>query len=88
MLLTTQKKLEFQPEDQPAMDRRLRCYTFKSLPNAKKKAAEWLRQHPMECIVWASKQARTSRDYDESSDSSDEADLESQEEDGILKEEE
>ena len=88
MLLTAQKKLEFQPKDQPAMDRRLRCYTFKSLPNAKKKAAEWLRKHPMECVVWASKQASTSRDFDESSDSSDEADLESQEEDGILKEEE
>ena len=38
--------------------------------------------------MWASKQASTSRDCDESSDSSDEADLESQEEDGILKEEE
>ena len=42
MLLTTQKKLEFQPEDQPAMDRRLRSYTFKSLPKPRKKAAEWL----------------------------------------------
>ena len=88
MLLTAQKKLEFQPVDQPAMDRRLRCYTFKSLPTPRKKAAEWLRKHPMECVVWASKQASTSRDRDESSDSSGEGDLESQEEDGILKEEE
>ena len=69
------------------MDRRLRCYTFKSLPNAKKKAVEWLRKHPMECVVWASKQASTSRDCDGSSYSSDKTDLESQEEDGILKEE-
>ena len=37
MLLTAQKKLEFQPEDQPAMDRRLRSYTFNSLPKPRKK---------------------------------------------------
>ena len=48
MILTAQQKLQFTPEDQPAMDRRLRNYMFKSLPNPKKKAAEWLRKHPME----------------------------------------
>ena len=85
MLLTAQKKLEFQPEDQPAMDRRLRSYTFKSLPRPRKKAAEWLRRHPMECVVWPSKQASTSSDRDESSDSSDEEDIESQVDDGILR---
>ena len=88
MLLTAQKKLEFQPEDQPAMDRRLRSYTFKSLPKPRKKAAEWLHRHPMDCVVWASKQASTSSDCDESSDSSDEEALDSQVDDGILKEEE
>ena len=88
MLLTAQKKLEFQPEDQPAMDRRLRSYTFKSLPKPRKKAAEWLRRHPMDCVVWASKQASTSSDRDESSDNSDEEALDSQVDDGILKEEE
>ena len=88
MLLTAQKKLEFQPEDQPAMDRRLRSYTFKSLPKPRKKAAEWLHRHPMDCVVWASKQASTSSDRDESSDSSDEEALDSQVDDGILKEEE
>ena len=88
MLLTAQKKLEFQPEDQPAMDRRLRSYTFKRLPKPRKKAAEWHRRHPMECVVWASKQASTSSDRDQSSDSSDEEDIESQVDDGILKEEE
>ena len=70
MLLTAQKKLEFQPEDQPA--------TFKSLPKPRKKAAEWLCRHRMECVVWASKQASTSRDRDESSDSSDEEGIESE----------
>ena len=39
MLLTAQQKLQFKPEDQPAMDRRLRHYTFRSLPEPKKKAA-------------------------------------------------
>ena len=42
----------------------------------------------MECVVWVSKQASTLSDRDESSDSSDEEDLESQVEDGVLKEEE
>ena len=51
MLLTAQQQLEFGPEDQPAMDRRLRNYAFKSLPNPRKKAADWLRKHPMECVV-------------------------------------
>ena len=83
MLLTAQKKLEFQPEDQPAMDRRLRSYTFKSLPKPRKKAAEWLCRHPMDCVMWASKQASTSSDRGESSNSSDE----SQVDDGILIEE-
>ena len=58
MLLTAQNKLEFKPEDQPAMDRRLRNYNFKSLPAPKKRASTWLRRHPMECIVWAAAQAR------------------------------
>lgn len=57
MLLTAQTKLQFKPEDQPAMDRRLRNYNFKSLPHPKKGAAKWLRRHPMECIVWAAAQA-------------------------------
>ena len=42
----------------------------------------------MDCVVWASKQASTSSDRDESSDSSDKEALDSQVDDGILKEEE
>ena len=68
MLLTAQQKLEFRPGDQLAMDRRLRNYTFKSLPNPKKKAAEWIRKHPMECIVWALTKARPPSGQEESSD--------------------
>ena len=42
MLITAQQKLQFKAEDQPAMERRLRNYTFKSLPAPKKRAADWL----------------------------------------------
>ena len=88
ILLTAQQKLEFNPEDQPAMDHRLRNYTFKTLPNPRKKATEWLRKHPMECVVWASRKARPSSDQGESSDSSEEEDQESQIGDGIFEEKE
>ena len=51
VLFTEQKKLEFGPEDQAAMDHRLKNYVFKSLPNPRKKAAEWLRKHSMDCVM-------------------------------------
>ena len=89
MLLTAQQQLEFGPEDQPAMDRRLRNYAFKSLPNPRKKAAEWLRKHPMECVVWASNKARpASDDHEESSDGGSGENEASQLDDGILNDEE
>ncbi|KAL9984099.1 hypothetical protein ACROYT_G006358 [Oculina patagonica] len=65
-----QTKLEFKPEDQPAMDRRLKNYTFKSLPNLRKKATEWFKRHPMECVAWAATKARPSSDQVESLDNS------------------
>ena len=80
MLLTAQNKLEFKPEDQPAMDRRLRNYNFKSLPAPKKRASTWLRRHPMECIVWAAAQARRST----ASATEDELSDEDSVEDGVL----
>ena len=67
------------------MDRRLRNYVFKSLPNPRKKAAEWLRRHSMDCVVLASTKARPTTDQDKSSDSSTE---EEQIGDGVLKDEE
>ena len=87
MLLTVQQQFEFGPEDKPAMDRRLRNFTFKSLPNPRKKAAEWLRKHPTECIVWASNKARPPRDHEESSDDGSEEDQPSQTDDDILNDE-
>lgn len=85
MLITAQRKLLFNAEDQPAMDRRLRNYTFKSLAVPKKRAADWLRKHPMECVVWAAENARRSEEEDDSSDTSDEEDgSENDNDDGTL----
>lgn len=56
-----------------------------SLRNPRKKAAEWLRKHAMDCVVWASTKACLTTDQEESSDSSLE---EEQIGDGILKDEE
>ena len=53
---------------------------IKSLPNPKKKAASWLRKHPMDCIVWAAEKARSEGRETNSSDS--EADDQARE--GIL----
>jgi len=71
MFMTAQQKLQFKPDDQQAMDRRLRYYYFKSLPSPKKKAAQWLHNHPMECIVWVASKARVGSD-DEQGSSDDE----------------
>jgi len=70
MITTAQGELQFKPEDQPALERRLRTYSFRSLQNPKKRAAVWLRSHPMDCIVWAAERAR---DDVERSSSDDEA---------------
>ena len=88
MLLTAQQQLEFGPEDQPTMNRWLRNYAFKSLPNPRKKATEWLRKHPMESVVWASNKARPASDHEESSDGGSEEDEASQIDDGILNDKE
>ena len=66
MLITSQRKLEFGPADQPAMERRLRTYTFRSLPRPKKKASNWMRTHPMDCVLWAAQKAEEAENEDES----------------------
>lgn len=75
MLITAQQKLSFSGEDQKAMDKRLRTYNFQSLPCPKKNAANWLKRHPMDCIVWASKKAATLNQLDEDEHSGSEDDL-------------
>ena len=82
MIITAQKKLKFKDEDQPAMDQRLRTYTFKRLPNPKKKATSCLRKHPMDCIVWAAEKARSEERETNGSDSK--ADNDDQAHKGIL----
>ena len=87
MLITSQKKLNFgSSEDQKAMNKRLHTYKFKSLPHPKKRAANWLTQNPMDCIVWASMKAALFHD-DEGNSSCDE-DLGTVEEEGQLEENE
>ena len=53
------------------MNRRLRHYTFKSLPEPKKKAAEWLRKNPKHYVVWAAEKARRVNNDDGSDDTGD-----------------
>ena len=89
MFMTAQTKLKFKPDDQKAMDRRIRYYLFKSLPNPKKKAAQWLRKHPVECIAGAASKARVASDEESSSEDTDEETVDdSQHDDGTLPESE
>ena len=61
MLITSQRRLNFGPSDQPAMDRRLSTYQFKNLANPTKRASTWLKKHPMECLIWATEKAQEER---------------------------
>ena len=90
MLITSQRKLEFGPVDQPAMERRLRTYTFRSLPRPKKKASNWMRTHPMDCVLWAAQKAKEAENEDESEGDSEEntQEEESTFAEGVLREEE
>ena len=90
MFMTAQQKLQFKPDDQQAMDRRLRYYYFKRLPSPKKKAPQWLRNHPMECIVWAASKARVGSDDEQESSDDDvgEVERDTQNDDGTLLESE
>ena len=87
MLVTTQHELNFGATHQPAMDRRLCAYNFKSLPHPKKKAAAWLKKNVMECVVWHAERAHCKEDSenDEGGPDSDEEIAEEGEE-GTLKE--
>ena len=68
MLITSQRKLDFGPADQPAMDRRLRTYTFRSLPQPKKRASAWMKKDAMDCVVWAAQMAKAPEEDEESED--------------------
>ena len=88
MLITSQRKLDFGPADQPAMERRLRTYTFQGLPQPKKRASTWMKKHAMDCVVWAAKMAKApeGESQDEDDSSTDEEEVTAAE--GILMEKE
>ncbi|KAJ7394853.1 hypothetical protein OS493_000688 [Desmophyllum pertusum] len=86
MLIISQRRLNFGPSDQPAMERRLNTYDFKSLPNPKKSACSWLKKHPMECLIWATDKAKNEECDEEDQTETDEE--QSIFEDGILKDNE
>ena len=89
MIITSQQNLNFGPNDQPAMDRQLSTYEFRSLPNPQKSAAMWLRSHPMDCVLWATEKAKTCTHEDDGGEDPVETDEEqSFFEDGILQEKE
>ena len=96
MLITSQRRLNFGPSDQPAMDRRLRTYQFKSLANPRKSASTWLKKHPMDCLIWATGKAKEARHRaldDDDEDVEEERETETDEkrsfyEDGILRQSE
>lgn len=88
MIITSQRKLDFGPSDQPAMDRRLSTYEFRSLPNPQKSAATWLRNHPMDCVLWATEKAKTRRRDDGEEDPVETDEEQSFFEDGILQDKE
>ena len=87
MLIIAQRKLQFGPTHQPAMEKRLRTYVFKTLPNPKKSAAAWLKKHAMDCVVWATEKTKDCQG-DSESDENDEDDADSEDEEGILQDKE
>ena len=84
MLITSQRKLDFGPVDQLAMDRHLTTYLFKALPNPNNRAAAWLKRNPMDCVVWAAGKAQEStRGYRSPQQNAEDA-IEEGEWDGVL----
>ena len=59
MYITCQQEMDFGKAHNDAMNRRLHKYYFKSLPHVDPEASHWLREHAMDCIVWAQKMAAT-----------------------------
>lgn len=53
MYITCQTEMDFGVAHNEAMDKRLHKYYLKSLPRVEPDANKWLREHAMECIVWA-----------------------------------
>ena len=57
MYVTCQQEMDFGDAHNDAMNRRLHKYVFKPLPHMEPEANKWLREHSMDCIVWAQNMA-------------------------------
>ena len=57
MYITCQQEMDFGQAHNDAMNKRLNKYHFKSLPNVDPDANKWLREHSMDCIVWAQRKS-------------------------------
>ena len=55
MYITCQAEMDFGAGHKEALESRLNKFFFKSLPHVVPEANKWLRENPMECIVWAQK---------------------------------
>ena len=89
MLITSQRRLNFGPSDQPAMQRRLSTYHFKSLANPSKRASTWLKKNPVEVLIWATEKVQEARQPEPEEEEESETDEErSFYEDGVLQQSE
>ncbi|CAH3186367.1 unnamed protein product, partial [Porites evermanni] len=59
MYITCQQEMDFGEARNDAMNRRLHKFFFRSLPQVNPEANQWLREHAMDCIVWAQKMVAT-----------------------------
>ena len=87
MIITAQCKLQFGPTYQAAVEKRLRTYVFKTLSNPKKSAAEWLKKHAKDYVVWATEKPKDCKG-DSESDENDRDDTHSEDEEGVLQDKE
>ena len=47
---------------QAGNDRLLFASEFRCLPNPQKSAATWVRNHPIDCVLWATEETKTRED--------------------------
>ena len=59
MYITCQQEMDFGEAYNNVVNRSLNKYFFKSLPHVELEGNQWLREHAMECFVWAQKVAPT-----------------------------
>ena len=59
MYITCQQEMDFGEAHNDAMNWRLHKYFFRSLPQVNPEVNQWLREHAMDCIVWAQKMVAT-----------------------------